>query len=261
MTRCQSHPKLWAKAPAFVPRARSQQGAVAASGECRSPPSDTCFTSTSPPSRFMYDNQVAGIPSHWIPVYGSGHGVFYDPVTKLFHNDAFPRPALERRDGQVRHVDNGKPSHPIGLRRQDILHIHPPSLTEPVKQAVENSPSAMERYYCRCVDAWLVNAHDCPDDDDAKEDSARQVPASKVTPGVAGQDDEILPESLTHGLAVGDLCHMSWQQRHNHGYSERMPMLLPGATEMGSVPSWMDGGRQEGIRARSSWSGLSCQIE
>ncbi|KAI4208263.1 MAG: hypothetical protein LQ346_000143 [Caloplaca aetnensis] len=250
MTRRQSHPQLWARAPAFVPRARSQQGAVAALEERRSPASDTYSTSTSPPGRLIYDNQVAGIPSHWVPVYGSGHGIFYEPVTKLFYNDGFPRPAMERRDGKVRPVDNSSLPHPIGLRRQDILHIHSPSLTEPINQAVENSPSAVERYYCRCVDAWLVNSHDCPDEDDAKEDSTRQVPALKVTPGAISPDDEIQPESSTRGLAGGDLCHRSWQQRHTYGYSERMPMLLPGVAETVVVPSWVDGGRQGWIRAR-----------
>ncbi len=200
----------------------------------------------------MYDNQVAGIPNHWVPVYGSGHGIFYDPVTKLFYNDGFPRPALERRDVKVRPVDNSNPSHPIRLRRQDILHIHPPPLAEPIKQAVENSPGAMERYYCRCVNAWLASAHDCPDEDDAKEDSTRQVPASKETPGAIRPDDEILPESLSNGFAVGDLCHMTWQQRHPCGSSERLPMLLPGVAELVVVPSWIDRGRQERIRAWST---------
>ncbi|KAL8916402.1 MAG: hypothetical protein Q9208_008549 [Pyrenodesmia sp. 3 TL-2023] len=261
MTRDQRHPELSARAPAFVPQARPQRGAVTASKDGRSPEFNVCSTPTSPRSRLVYDNQVAGIPSHWIPIYGSGHGIFYDPVTKLFYNDGPPRPALERRGGKAPPTHKSIPAPSIRLQREDIFHVQPPSLTQPIAEALEDDPCAIERYHCRCRDAWLADPHDCPDEGEVEEESPRQAPASKATPGAIRPGDTSPPDSLTHGLAVGDLSYMTPQQRHTHGYSERIPISMPGTTGMVVVPLWMDGGRQGRIRARSMWSGLSCYVK
>ncbi|KAL8763908.1 MAG: hypothetical protein Q9184_000351 [Pyrenodesmia sp. 2 TL-2023] len=258
MTRGQRYPELSARAPAFVPQAARCGGAATASEEGRSPGSNAYFTLTGPPSRLIYDNQVAGIPSHWIPIYGSGHGIFYDPVTKLFYNDGYPRPALERRDDRVQPVDTSMPTPRMGVQQENIFHVHPPSLTAPITAPKENNPNAMERYYCRCRDVWLANPHDCPNEGEVGEESAREVPAWKATPGAIRPSDTIPLESFTYGLAVGDLSYMIPQQRHTHGYSERMPMPLPGMAETVVVPLWIDGGEQGRVRTRSMWSGLSC---
>lgn len=48
-----------------------------------------------------YNHGLDGVPSHYIPLYGSCHGMFYDPITKMFIGDGPPRPRLERPDGST----------------------------------------------------------------------------------------------------------------------------------------------------------------
>ncbi|KAL8959767.1 MAG: hypothetical protein Q9193_003418, partial [Seirophora villosa] len=132
MRRRTTQSALSAAAPVFVPRQRIREGLPWQAGRHTSPLSSTWSTSTTPPSRPVYDNEVPQIPTHWIPIYGAGHGIFYDPVTKLFHNDGPPRPTLERADGTTQTMDEKIAIPRIGFRSEDILHLQPPSLTEPI---------------------------------------------------------------------------------------------------------------------------------
>lgn len=101
-----------------------------------------------------YDHGLDGVPSHYIPLYGSSHGMFYDPIIKMFVGDGPPRSTPERPDGSMpcmpetgkstvanaanapkkpttaKTVDlvNAKSESRAALRRKDpddVLHIQP----------------------------------------------------------------------------------------------------------------------------------------
>ncbi|KAL8840894.1 MAG: hypothetical protein Q9170_001158 [Blastenia crenularia] len=168
---------------------------------------------------------MPNIPTHWIPIYGAGHGIFYDPIGKLFYGDGEPRATLERLDGSMQQIDNSVPSPPIGFQPEDILHFQPPSMTEPLVQQVEDEPNAIRRYYCRCEDAWLEESHQCPVEgqwEDAFEDPVSPAGTiSAIRPG-----DVIPMESITHELVMGDLSYLVPQQRFAYEHGSPMPILL-----------------------------------
>lgn len=56
--------------------------------------------SEEPPSG-RYEHGLDNVPTHYIPLYGSLHGIFYDPVTEMFVGDGPPRPTPERPDGSL----------------------------------------------------------------------------------------------------------------------------------------------------------------
>lgn len=209
-----------------------------------------------PSNRPIYDNQVPEVPSHWIPIYGSGHGIFYDPVTKLFYNDGPPRPTLERPDGTMQPMDDANPVPPIGFQPEDVLHLQPPSLTEPVARAMESNPHAIRRYYCRCRAAWLETPHGCPDEVGGEEHLGGPAPPIRATPGAIRPSDVLPPEYFTHDLAVGDLGYLTPQQRWGRfGYQRSQRMY--GLAETVDTRPWIysegeGGGRVfEGASARN----------
>ncbi len=48
-----------------------------------------------------YDHGLEDLPSHYIPLCGALHGMFFDPITNLFVGDGPPRPTPERPDGSM----------------------------------------------------------------------------------------------------------------------------------------------------------------
>ncbi|KAL8722212.1 MAG: hypothetical protein Q9225_001257 [Loekoesia sp. 1 TL-2023] len=225
---------LSAAAPEFVPGAYQNMPIIPTISEMKTfptPQPNASSPSTTSTLRPFYDNQVPGIPTHWIPIYGAGHGIFYDPITKLFHGDGDPRPTLERPDGSMQPMDNSITTPAIGSQTEDLLHLQQPWMTRPIVREVENGPNAVRRYYCRCRDAWLEYPHDCPLErrgEEMLEDRVR--PLGRIRPG-----DVIPLESITHDLAVGDLSYLTSQQRF--AYEHGLPMLMPSvAGGMGMVP-------------------------
>ncbi|KAL8785170.1 MAG: hypothetical protein Q9213_003516 [Squamulea squamosa] len=164
-------------------------------------------------NRPTYDNQVPGIPTHWIPIYGAGHGIFYDPVTKLFYGDGPPRPGLERSDGSMPEMDTMEPLPRLGEDREDVLHIQPRAVTDPIVRRMQEKPIVGRRWYCKCQNGWLERRHDCPDD---------RVPPGILWPGgvppgmmaAIRPGDTIPMDSFTHDLGIGDLDYLTATQRH-----------------------------------------------
>ncbi|KAL8769145.1 MAG: hypothetical protein Q9209_004779 [Squamulea sp. 1 TL-2023] len=164
-------------------------------------------------NRPIYDNHVPGIPTHWIPIYGAGHGIFYDPMTKLFYGDGPPRPDLERSDDSMPEMDTMEPLPRLGEHREDVLHIQPRAVTDPIVRRMQEKPIVGRRWYCKCQGKWLDQRHDCPDD---------RVPpgipwSGGVSPAMMAAirpGDKISIDSFTHDLAIGDLDYLTPTQRH-----------------------------------------------
>ncbi|KAI4262505.1 MAG: hypothetical protein L6R42_002318 [Xanthoria sp. 1 TBL-2021] len=183
------------------------------------PPSSAA---TTPFNRPVYDNQIPGIPTHWIPIYGAGHGTFYDPITKLFHGDGPPRPDLERLDGSMPEMDSMEPLPRFGEHREDCLHIQPRAVTDALIRRMQASPIIGRRYYCTCQHTWLAQRHDCPDDRmSLGMPWAGGVPQRGMTVAVR-PGDTIPVNSFTHDLAVGDLGYLTAAQRY--AYDNNLPM-------------------------------------
>ncbi|KAL9016242.1 MAG: hypothetical protein Q9185_006411 [Variospora sp. 1 TL-2023] len=266
MRRRKTHSALSAAAPVFVPRQRPYEGLPRQPGKHPSPRSTTWSTSTSPPSRPIYDNEVPQVPTHWVPIYGAGHGIFYDPVTKLFYNDGPPRPTFERADGTVQPMDNSPTIPRIGFRSEDILHLQPPSLTEPIIKSMEVDPNAIRRYYCRCRGAWLEAVHECPPPDGEQAADAPLLgpmllpfEAAAAAPSAIRPGQRIPPESFTHDLVVGDVSYLARQQRYYYGGGGglQVPMPMPGVNGFNSLPRWIVAceGQQTRMRVGSDGSG------
>ncbi|KAI4177014.1 MAG: hypothetical protein LQ348_005889 [Seirophora lacunosa] len=246
---------LSAAAPVFVPRQRIREGLPWQAGRHTSPLSSTWSTSTTPPSRPVYDNEVPQIPTHWIPIYGAGHGIFYDPLSKLFHNDGPPRPTLERADGTTQTMDDKIAIPRVGFRSEDILHLQPPSLTEPIVRSMEANHAATRRYYCRCRDVWTQAPHDCPTDgEQADAPLPGPGPPSEAAPGAIRPGQGIPPESFTHDLVVGDVSYVAPQQRY-YSHGAGLPVPMPGVGGIMAVPSWTGGeGEQTRMGDSSGWA-------
>ncbi|MCJ1425127.1 hypothetical protein MMC29_003015 [Sticta canariensis] len=139
----------------------------------------------SPPVVEAYDHELRGIPSHYIPMQGAMHGMFFDPATNMFVGDGPPRVTPERADGTLpgtRRVHVA--AEPISNRPvnpDNALHVQTegqiasvnaagaraaaaPSLRRPVGVAPTSAPTrAFQRYFCRCTGQWLDRPHDCPE--------------------------------------------------------------------------------------------------
>ncbi|KAL8986323.1 MAG: hypothetical protein Q9205_000209 [Flavoplaca limonia] len=200
-----------------------------------SAPSNLPPPSTTASKRLMYDNQVPGIPTHWIPIYGAGHGLFYDTITNLFHGDGPPRPNLERSDGSMPEMDTMDPLPRFGEHCEDCLHLQPRAVTDPLVRRMQANPIVGQRYYCRCQRRWLAQRHECPDvriratraGSDGVPQKGRTV---AVRPG-----DTIPASSFTHELAIGDRGYLTPGQRYAHDHN--LPM--PTATSVASKGSRM----------------------
>ncbi|KAL9006849.1 MAG: hypothetical protein Q9188_000380 [Gyalolechia gomerana] len=234
-----------ATASEFIPWARRSMPIM--SKEEKSFGSHSRISSTAVPrlSRSNYDNQVSGVPTHWIPIYGAGHGIFYDIVSKLFYGDGAPRLTLERSDGSMQPIDDSIPVSPFGFQSEDILHLQPPSMVETVVKEVENDSNTLKRYYCRCKDAWLKRPHDCPVEWEGQEGFVdKAIPMQGMA---AIRPGDVVPlESITHDIAVGDLSYLTPQQRY--AYEHGLPILMPSVTgRMGVISSQVD---TEGVGMR-----------
>ncbi|KAL9595618.1 MAG: hypothetical protein Q9219_006324 [cf. Caloplaca sp. 3 TL-2023] len=224
---------LSAAAPEFVPRAYPPMPSIPEEETNR-----TVQANVPIPSKVaqpIYDNQVPSVPTHWVPIYGSGHGIFYDPLTKLFFGDGLPRPTLERPDGTIQPIDMSTPLPPFGYQQEDVLHLQPHSMAMPTVRKVENDPDAVKRYYCRCREMWMIKPHDCPID---WEDA--QATTTVIRPG-----DPIPLISFTHDLAIGDLGYLTPQQRYAYESGVPMPMNAPWMSISRSMSG--KGGKREAV--------------
>ncbi|KAL9041165.1 MAG: hypothetical protein Q9180_001460 [Flavoplaca navasiana] len=193
-------------------------------------PSNLSPPSTTASKRPIYDNQVPGIPTHWIPIYGAGHGLFYDPIIKLFHGDGSPRSNLERSDGSMPEMDTMDPLPRFGEHREDCLHVQPRAVTDPLVRRMQASPILGRRYYCRCQRRWLAQRHECPDVripvtrawSDGVPQKGRTV---AIRPG-----DTIPASSFTHELAIGDRGYLTPGQRYTHDHNLPMPTAASAAS-------------------------------
>ncbi|KAI4227077.1 MAG: hypothetical protein L6R36_002696 [Xanthoria steineri] len=209
------------------------------------PPSFTT-TTTTPFNQPIYDNQTPGIPTHWIPLYGACHGLFYDPITKLFHGDGPPRPDLERSDGSMPEMDTMKPLLRFGEHRDDCLHIQPHAVTDPLVRRMRASPIVGRRYYCRCQHRWLTQRHDCPEDGMSYgTEWSGGVPPRGTTVAVR-PGDTIPTSSFTHQLAVGDLGYLTPAQRY--AYDGNLPILTAASLKSYGprASRWMSGALRTG---------------
>ncbi|KAL8850602.1 MAG: hypothetical protein Q9221_004472 [Calogaya cf. arnoldii] len=197
---------------------------------------------TSPFNRPIYDNQVSGIPTHWIPIYGAGHGIFYDPITKLFYGDGPPRPEIERPDNSMPEMDNKEPLPRFGKHREDCLHLQPRAITDSLVRRMQASPIIGRRYYCRCQHRWLAQRHSCPDERmSAGMHWSGKVPQLGRTVAIR-PGDTIPVSSFTHELAIGDLGYMTPAQRY--AYDNNLPMSTAapaGHNEVRATPFRMSG--------------------
>ncbi|KAL9613132.1 MAG: hypothetical protein Q9167_002297 [Letrouitia subvulpina] len=163
---------LSAEAPAFVPLAQRVLLSFAETAEGREKQykefmervqADEASAGRRGPNGLpIYENQLDHISSHWIPIYGAGHGMFFDAATNDFRGDGLPRPTFERPVGTIPGRHQRRPrlirpwEHP-----EDPLHIQP---TVFVSQSRPVSPDygTQHRYLCSCTGSWLPEEHDCP---------------------------------------------------------------------------------------------------
>ncbi|KAL8675196.1 MAG: hypothetical protein Q9168_000449 [Polycauliona sp. 1 TL-2023] len=187
--------------------------------------SSSAADTKTPPKRSNYDNQVPGIPTHWIPIYGAGHGLFYDPTHKLFHGDGPPRLDLERPDGSMPQMDTMEPLLPrFGEHREDCLHIQPRAVTDPLLRRTRTIPIVGSRYYCTCQHRWLLQRHNCPDERAPPNRSwSGGVPQRGRTVAIR-PGDTIPATSFTHELAVADLGYLAPAPAQRYAYNDQMPI-------------------------------------
>lgn len=168
-----------------------------------------------PPVIQEYDHGLRGVPSHYIPLYGSLHGMFFDPGTNMFVGDGPPRATPERMEPPgmsttTRAQVAAEPSSNRPVNPDDALHVQSreqiasinaagaraaatPPLRRPVGVAPTSAPTrAFQWYFCRCTGRWLTSPHNCP------EPPPTPLPsAAPIMPGTV-----LGPEWMTHRLVV-----------------------------------------------------------
>ncbi|KAL9046266.1 MAG: hypothetical protein Q9214_000857 [Letrouitia sp. 1 TL-2023] len=112
----------------------------------------------------VYDNSHEYIPPHWIPIYGSGHGMFFDVATSEFRGDGLPRTSFERPFSTMPERPPRRPrlirpwDHPA-----DQFHIQPAIfLSQPFPAPPNPTHGIQRQYFCACTGNWLPQRHDCP---------------------------------------------------------------------------------------------------
>ena len=118
-----------------------------------------------PPVRQTYNNSISGLPSHWIPFYGSAFGLFYDPLIDMFVGDGPPRRSVHRpRDrslpsatGRLTWLDFDSAPPCAYL---DDLHVQPLVLVDTVLNA--HLSEGESRFFCFCIQTWVAFPHRCP---------------------------------------------------------------------------------------------------
>ena len=119
-----------------------------------------------PPVRQIYDNAISGVPSHWIPLYGSAFSLFYDPLTDMFVGDGPPRRSIHRPwDGSLpASTSGGSTGFEIGSSPPcaylDDLHVQPLVMVDRSSDA--HLGDGESRFYCFCIRNWRAYPHRCP---------------------------------------------------------------------------------------------------
>lgn len=148
-------------------------------------------------------------------MYGPCHGMFFDPVTRMFVGDGPPRSTPRRADGSFPGTTQAQFAAELAARSQqpvnpeDALHVQPAGYadsvgaaaereaqTEPVRPRGVAPTSAPTRpftsYFCRCTGRWLPQRHNCPE--------PRRTPLPSGQPILPGT---VLPRSwYTHELII-----------------------------------------------------------
>lgn len=117
-----------------------------------------------PPPAEAYKNKISGVPSHWVPLYGSALGLFYDPVTDMFVGDGPPRHSIHRP------WDGSLPSAPLmrtefesynegPQARFDSRHVQSRAFTGRYEEP--HLTQGETRFYCFCTEDWLAFPHKC----------------------------------------------------------------------------------------------------
>ena len=118
-----------------------------------------------PPVRQVYNNGISGVPSHWIPFYGSAFGLFYDPLIDMFVSDGPPRRSIHRpwnrslpsATGHSTWFEIGS-SPPCAYL--DDVHVQPLYFADRFLDA--HLSEGESRFFCFCIKAWGAYPHRCP---------------------------------------------------------------------------------------------------
>ena len=180
-----------------------------------------------------FNNGLHGVPSHWIQLYGTAHGMFYDPITKLFFDDGPPRTSL------LRSPDGGLPCQVDPMAQfaaleedpGDAIHMTSKPL---MAQFATVTTEAVPKMYCRCTGNWVEEAHEC----------LPVVVAPHPGQMILPRGTCFLPQWITHSNTASDAS-----------YIHRLPKeLLGGATSagMGSHAQLAQHTASEGLFLQSS---------
>lgn len=118
-----------------------------------------------PPVRETYNCDVSGVPSHWVPFYGSAFGLFYDPVTDMFAGDGPPRRCIHRpRDCSLPSVPNAFTwfDYCNAPPRAYLDSRHLQSRAFAVRFGEVHLSDGETRFFCFCVKRWRTWPHRCP---------------------------------------------------------------------------------------------------
>ena len=121
-----------------------------------------------PPSAVIpktYNSTVSGVPSHWIPFYGSTLGVFYDTLTDMFVGDGPPRRSIHRPwNGSLPStIYNSSESEYVShlpSTMYDYRHLQPGAFANRHEKTYLSQ--GQTRFYCFCRKCWLAYYHRCP---------------------------------------------------------------------------------------------------
>ncbi|MCJ1464948.1 hypothetical protein MMC07_003563 [Pseudocyphellaria aurata] len=226
-----------------------------------------------PPVLPAYFHGISGVPSHYIPLQGALHAMFFDPVTNMFVGDGPPRATPERADGSMPCTTRAQMEALPRLNRpvnpEDALHIQTqehiasinaavaraaavPPIHLPVGVAPTSAPTRpFERYFCRCSGQWLDQPHDCPEPPPTPFPSAMPI-----LPGTV-----LGPEWMAHRLIVDERIYpggmapapgsiAAWTTSAVGGGIGDLPADLPArwfapapfGTEIGPEPTAVAGG-------------------
>ena len=144
-----------------------------------------------------FNNGLQGVPSHWIQLYGTAHGMFYDPLTKLFFGDGPPRPSLLRSpDGGLPcQVDPTAQFPPLEEDPGDAIHMTSKPL---MAQFATITTEAVPKMYCRCTGHWVEEAHEC------SPLVAAPHPGQTILP----RGTCFLPQWITHSNTASDTSYI-----------------------------------------------------
>ncbi len=190
----------------------------------------------------VYDNETPGVPSHWIPLYGSVHGMFWDPLTKLFMGDGAPRPTLHRADGTTpcgpdTAAEADRAAFPVG-NPEDVMHVQRSTLTAP-HQDRPYAP-ANDRFFCWCTERWLPSPHNCPPD-------TSRIPAGA---GAPIRPDTVLPDGwVTHTAPINDTSYLERMGLSAHYDAQLQSAVEQAWAERGGETAAGRGGPDTPIRS------------